>query len=522
VFRAVWRSLPGTVVLYGAMILHFYVVLISVYRRRSLRMSWGEGVQVGAGLLLPPLLMAHGMAARGVHETFGVDDRYAYVLLGTYVSSPYETAKLIAGTVLAWGHGVIGLHFWLRLKPGYERWRTPLLLLGVLLPTLAIAGFLGAGREVAAMAQDPGWVDAFAASIGLKDFDAVVAWHGTATNSMLAATGGILLLTLVARAIRGARERRRGIVIVSYPEGRQARAYRGMSVLEVSRAAGIPHASVCGGRGRCSTCRVRVIEGEELLAPATPEEQRVLDRVGAPVGVRLACQIRPATALEVAPLLAPSAGPRDGYARSDESQGREAEIVVVFVDLRDFTGFSERKLPYDVVFVINQYARVMGRAVEDAGGRIDKFIGDGVMALFGLSSGPVEGARQSLVAARAMAAALDDLNRILSSDLDEPLRFGIGMHVGPAVVGEMGYGEARSVTAIGDTVNTASRLEQATKEFGCELVISADLAVRAGVDMEGFGSHEIEVRGRAEPLTVYAVDRAYRTPVYDAGTTPSA
>ncbi len=102
VFLAVWRSVPGTVLLYGAMILHLIVVLISLYRRRSLRMSVGEALQVVAGLALPPLLMAHGLAMRGLHEEFGIDDRYAFLLLGTYVTSPSETAKLIAGTVLAW------------------------------------------------------------------------------------------------------------------------------------------------------------------------------------------------------------------------------------------------------------------------------------------------------------------------------------------------------------------------------------------------------------------------------------
>ncbi len=82
-----------------------------------------------------------------------------------------------------------------------------------------------------------------------------------------------------------------------------------------------------------------------------------------------------------------------------------------------------------------------------------------------------------------MALALDDLNEALSGDLDQPLRIGIGLHAGPAIVGEMGYERAAQLTAIGDTVNTASRLETLTKEFAAELVVSQELLDRAGIDL---------------------------------------
>src|SRR5690606_12379662 len=110
--------------------------------------------------------------------------------------------------------------------------------------------------------------------------------------------------------------------------------------------------------------------------------------------------------------------------------------------------------PYDVVFVINQYFGAMGRAIESSGGRLDKFIGDGVMALFGVERGLEAGCRDAVAAARAMAEALRQLNQHLRHDLREPLRMGIGIHAGPAIVGEMGYRAATSLTAIGDAVNT--------------------------------------------------------------------
>src|SRR5205814_7500895 len=134
-------------------------------------------------------------------------------------------------------------------------------------------------------------------------------------------------------------------------------------------------------------------------------------------------------------------------------------------DIRGFTALSEGRLPYDIVFVLNRYFAAMGRAVESAGGRVDKFIGDGVMALFGVSNTPEEGCRQALAAARLMSVRLVELNEALRAELNEPLRIGIGIHAGSVIVGEMGYGSATTITAIGDAVNTASRLESLCKEF---------------------------------------------------------
>ena len=107
-----------------------------------------------------------------------------------------------------------------------------------------------------------------------------------------------------------------------------------------------------------------------------------------------------------------------------------------------------------------------------------------------------------------MAAQLEDLNQSLIDDLDEPLRIGIGIHTGPAIVGEMGYASAMSMTAIGDAVNTASRLETLTKEHHCQLIISEQVERRAGVDLSAYASHQVEVRGRSEPLTIRVINDA--------------
>ena len=230
---------------------------------------------------------------------------------------------------------------------------------------------------------------------------------------------------------------------IGYPDGRFVEVTPGTSVLEASRLAGIPHASVCGGRGRCSTCRVRVRGEIHSIDPPGEDELRVLRRIGARPNVRLACQLRPRGAVEVTPLLPPFAHAADGRRRVDFAQGSEREIAILFADIRGFTALAEGRLPYDVVFVLNRYFAAMGRAVEAAGGRVDKFIGDGVMALFGIESGARAGCREALAAARLMSERLGELNLSLRAELDQPLRIGIGIHAGPTIVGEMGYGKRR-------------------------------------------------------------------------------
>ena len=153
------------------------------------------------------------------------------------------------------------------------------------------------------------------------------------------------------------------------------------------------------------------------------------------------------------------------------------------------------------MFLLNRYFDAMGSAVSASGGHLDKFIGDGVMALFGIEDGADAGSRAALAAAREIGLRIAELNRALANDLEEPLRIGIGIHCGPAIVGAMGFGETVSVTAVGDSVNTASRLETQTKEYGAELVVSSITVQKSGVDLSSFNEEEVAIRGRTEPLS---------------------
>ena len=511
-----WASQLGSVLLYGAFATHYSLALWALWLRRSLKMPFAEATQLVLGFSIPFFLTDHVLQTRVADTFYGAGVGYYSAVLQTYfVTNPLRGALQFAVLLIAWVHAMIGLWFWLRLKRWYPRWQPILYAFALLLPTLAILGALEAGRQVATMAEDPAWVAQFTqdhprpAPADAAFLDQLVVW-------VRCAFVAALLFVLAARTVRWYWQRRHGVVRLTYPSGRVVPIVRGVSVLEASRMAGIPHASVCGGRGRCSTCRIR-IDGpsEAVLVPAL-EEVKVLRRVGAAPDVRLACQLRPHGDLRVTPLLPASAQARDGFSRPGYLHGAEREIAILFGDLRSFTQLSEKKLPYDLVFLLNRYFAETGHAVEAAGGHIDKFIGDGVMALFGLDSGVEAGCRQALAAARDMSERMETLNRALIHDIPEPLRIGIGIHTGPAIVGEMGYGSAVSVTAVGDSVNTASRIEGLTKTYGCELVISEAVALRAGIDLGDAPRHEIEIRGRVERLVVRTFARASDLPALAA------
>ena len=502
VFRAVWSNPVSSLLVTAAFIVHLVIALITLYRRRTLRMRPWEAAQLILGLLVPVLLAEHVIGTMGVDRVFDVRTDYTYIQTVFWVAAPISGIQQVVVLVLAWVHGCLGLHYWWQVKPWYPRAVPVLYAAAVLVPTLSLAGIVSSGVEVLALAERvPDFTDQVfeRARLSRESIDFVVNGANGFQWGYAAVVAGVLGARWVPYAVR----RITGAPRLTYPGERVVQLQPGLTVLEVSRAAGIPHASVCGGRGRCSTCRVRVGAGAEHLEEASPDEHKVLRRVGAPPDVRLACQIRPTRDLTVTPLMPPTASARDAGPRADYLSGQEREIAILFADLRGFTSFSDAKLPYDVVFVLNRYFSLMGQAVEQAGGRIDKFIGDGVMALFGVEAGAPEGCRRALNAAHAMAESLEELNRSLGEDLPAPLRMGIGIHVGPVIVGEMGYGRAKSLTAIGDAVNTASRLEGLTKEFGAQLVVSDAVIRRAEVETDGFEERTAEVRGKKDGLTVW-------------------
>ena len=499
-----WRSWPGTLLLGAAAITHSGLSLTSLYRRQTLRLKAWEAAQTILGLLLPLFLFGHVLGTRGIVEIFGVVTGYELEMLALWVFMPQWAVMQTVLLLIAWSHGWIGLTSWVRLKPGYARWRSWISTTGVLWPALALAGFVAAGTRALERAADQAWIGQVLkeARFDPAYSETVLTWN----YRLMAAWAVLVALVLAARWLRLVLARRQNGVRVIYRQTQVVETSPGATVLEALRANRISHASVCGGRGRCSTCRVKVGRGADWLTPPSAQEQEVLERISAPPGVRLACQIRPTVDLEIEPLLPPAAGAADGFSQPGYLAGQELEVAIVFVDLRASTRLSEDRLPYDFVFVLNQFFAAIDSALQETGGHYAQFNGDGLMAIYGLDSGLEQGCAEALEGARAMLHQLDQLNQRLDSEIPEPLAIGIGIHCGEAIVGSMGPPAHPIISAIGDNVNVAARLEALCKEYGVPLVVSETTAAKAGVDLTAFRHDTVQVRGREQSLGIYAID----------------
>jgi adenylate cyclase len=251
---------------------------------------------------------------------------------------------------------------------------------------------------------------------------------------------------------------------------------------------------------------VRVLLGLERLPPQAPVEARVLARLGADRAIRLACQLKPVADVSVWPLLPPQATMTDQSVLNLTDSGIERFVAILFVDIRRSTELVENRLPYDVVFILNRFFEAVGSAITAAGGTPNQFIGDGVMAIFGAETGAEEACAQALEAARLIDWHVGELNHALANELPEPLEVGIGIHGGEVIIGTLGYREHATTTAIGEVVHIASRLQDLTKEYDCQLVVSDVVGTTAGVSLDVFPMREVQVRGLRAPLTIRVID----------------
>ena len=499
-----WRTDIGTAILITAFFVHYGNALWSVYIRRSLRLTRWEWAQLSLGLCIPLLLTFHVVATRIAESVLDVTSYYNTVFIVQWLMFPWLGAVQMLAVIAVWTHACIGIHYWLRTKPWYANWRPLFFGFGLLLPTLALAGFVAGGNQVLREAKaDPDF-----ASSSLDDSN--LTEKATAEITRMTQIGwgiclSLVLLPFAGRGIRSWNYRRRKSPMLAHSNGRVVAILPGATVLETLRANGIAHASVCGGRARCTTCRVLVTKGLDRLSEPSGLEAKALSRIGATSGMRLACQIRPTADLSVMPLLAADAGAADGAVRGG-LEGSERAITVVFVDMRGSTTIGEAKMPYDVLFILNQFFYEMTRALTATNGHYSQFTGDGLMALYGLNAAdPAAGAADAVRGAREMLTRLDQLNQRLRGDLREPLRIGIGIHHSEAIVGAMGPPRSQIITAIGDTVNTCARLESLTKDYGCIVIISRQAAEAAGLRLVGHELHQAPVKGRNEPVQFYAL-----------------
>jgi adenylate cyclase len=383
-----------------------------------------------------------------------------------------------------------------------------LLAAAVLVPTLALLGFYQRGREIVAISTDPQWQ---AENISPRQVGTTAEQQTLDDIASYSLNGYLALIALVllAKGVRALNERRGGMISLSYGNGRNVRVPKGLSVLEASLRHNVPHASACGGRARCSTCRIRVIGDCSALPEPSKREAFVLNRVGAAdPSIRLACQLRPTEDLSFFQLFMPHTMSANAHAGHPHRIGQERYLVSMFVDMRGSTRLAEARLPFDTVFIVNRFLGAVSQAVIECGGQPNQFVGDGELALFGLQCDPQTACRQALKAASMIAANVEELNRFLSHDLNEPIRFGIGIHGGEVIIGDIGYRDHMVFTALGDAVNVAARLQDMTKNLGCETIFSEEVRITAGLATDDLPAQEVAIRGRSGPMTVRIIAKA--------------
>jgi adenylate cyclase len=503
---AFWKSVPIATVFYAAAATHAGLGICALYQRRQFRWKAIEPIQLVLGLSIPALIITHLAGVRFDDVMFQHQKLYPQVLYSYWVVWPYKMWLMFIVLIVSWVHGCIGLYFWLRMKAFFETAAPFLLAAAVLIPTLAMLGLYQGGRKIV---QDSGTAQWKADNLSRRQV-------GTAAEQdiidgivgyFLIGYVGLIGFVLTARGVRTLNERRGGMINLSYGNGRTVRVPKGLSVLEASLRNNVPHASVCGGRARCSTCRIRVIGDCSSLPKPSEREAFVLNRVGAGAdpAIRLACQLRPNTDLSFLQIFMPQITAASLRKTGSVRIGQERYLVSMFVDMRGSTALAEKRLPFDTVFIVNRFLSAVSQAVIECGGQPNQFVGDGELALFGLNTNPQTACRQALQSAALIATNIDELNRFLSHDLREPIRFGIGIHGGEVIIGDIGYRDHQVFTALGDAVNVAARLQDMTKDLECEVILSEEVYKTAGLPVSLMPAQELPIRGRAVPLTVRLV-----------------
>ncbi|GGX54115.1 adenylate/guanylate cyclase domain-containing protein [Tateyamaria omphalii] len=488
----VTRSGVGTVIIISAFLAHMFLSLGKVVAARTLRMPLSEWVQIALGLLIPIMLVDHLIYTRAAHEMLGVTTMFGYITRLLWdTTDGWAQAVLL---VVAWSHGVIGLHMWLRLTSWWHQAIPWLIGIAVTLPTLALVGYVTFARTIDGLLSNPRAEEVAHAAWNWPEAEGFAAL-AAASNRMTLAVWAILGLATAAFLARRALAAIARPIRIHYVDGPSVRAPRGQTILETSRSSGVTHTALCGGRGRCTTCRVIVEEGLEDLPPPSEAEQRSLIAVNAPPNARLACQVRPTSSVRVFRVF-----DRDGKrGRAHASQGKEAQLAVLFLDMRGFTARTDGQLPYDVVHLLNRFFDEIVPPINAAGGTVDKYMGDGLMAVFESATAEIS-ARSAIQAIEGIGKALADFNQRLDSEGSAPVAIGIGVHLGNVVLGEIGAAGHAPRTLIGDTVNIASRLESETKVRGAQVLVSMDTLHAAGLDAAADIVVSLSLRGREAPL----------------------
>lgn len=289
----------------------------------------------------------------------------------------------------------------------------------------------------------------------------------------------------------------------------EVRSSSNQTILDISLQNDIPHVHICGGKARCSTCRIIVLEGLNHCLPRNAKEAKLAGTKGFPAEVRLACQTKLNGSAKIRRLVFDELDSSEAIHEGKKGlniSGTEVDAAVLFSDIRSFTSFSEKNLPYDIIHILNRYFNTIGTSIDANGGYIDKYMGDGIMVTFGLEERNEHPAILALKSAKSMISALEEFNKYLKSHFDHEFQIGIGIHYGSVIVGNLGFQKKMEFTAIGDTVNTASRIESLNKKLRTKVLVSQEVYKFAKNEFKFSKGFRSAVKGKEEKLQVYVPD----------------
>ncbi|MEZ5835468.1 MAG: 2Fe-2S iron-sulfur cluster-binding protein [Geminicoccaceae bacterium] len=284
-----WANPVGGTVLLACVLVHAGLGLWSLFQRTQIRLNSGDFIQAIMGVAIIPLLLPHIMATAVAPAITDATPSYTWVLAVYWLRAPNLGMQQVLALMVIWIHACYGLLLWIQVQPWWGRYGLLVYPLALIIPVAALLGFIEAGKEIYFNQTAPAIADPIRDTAALYEPVAPTLWD---VHDVILATYAILLAVLIlARLIRNARSRRN--VAVSYDGGPAITDRSGPQLLELARSHDILHASLCGGRGRCGSCAVRVLEGMDNLPPADDTEKATLARIKAGPDIRLACQAAP-------------------------------------------------------------------------------------------------------------------------------------------------------------------------------------------------------------------------------------
>jgi len=283
-----WTNPIGGPILLISLLLHMGLGLWALYWRNTLWMNWSDSAQALLGLAILPLLMPH-LVGTGFSRAFvDIEPTFSWVLAVYWIFAPALGIQQVIALIVIWLHGCYGLFLWMQVQSWWPRIAGFLYPLVVVVPMAALLGFVSAGKFLF-INRDDATIMAPVRQTAAQ-YDQIVDALWTLHDRLLAAYLVLVAVVLLARAVRV--WRRGSEVSVEFAGGPTIERQAGLTLLETARADHIDHAGLCGGRGRCGSCSVRVLAGGDDLSPASAGEIETLRRIGAAADVRLACQAK--------------------------------------------------------------------------------------------------------------------------------------------------------------------------------------------------------------------------------------